>query len=71
MATRKNRRPHRSPMSHAAQNVNPQQPPYRDRKRYAWILSLLVPCLVGFGPLLMVTTGDVRACGWFLHQPGP
>ena len=51
-------------MSHAAQNVNPQQPPYRDRKRYAWILSLLVPCLVGFGPLLMVTTGDVRAL-WF------
>ena len=36
-------------------------PPYRDRKRYAWILSLLVPCLVGFGPLLMVTSGDVRA----------
>ena len=22
---------------------------------------MLVPCLVGFGPLLMVTTGDVRA----------
>ena len=35
--------------------------PYRDRKRYAWILSLLVPTLVGFGPLLMVTSGDVRA----------
>jgi hypothetical protein len=47
-------------MSHAAHTVNPQQPPYRDRKRYAWILSLLVPSLVGFGPLLMVTTGDVQ-----------
>lgn len=35
--------------------------PYRDRKRYAWVLSVLVPCLVGFGPLLMVTSGDVRA----------
>lgn len=50
-------------MSYAAQSVNAPQP-YRDRKRYAWILSLLVPCLVGFGPLLMVTSGDVRAL-WF------
>lgn len=36
----------------------PNAQPYRDKKRYAWILSLLVPCLVGFGPLLMVVTGD-------------
>jgi alkane 1-monooxygenase len=35
--------------------------PYRDRKRHAWIFSLLVPCVVGFGPLLMVASGDVRA----------
>jgi hypothetical protein len=37
------------------------------RKRYAWILSFLVPCLVGFGPLLMVVTGNVLApCGFRL-----
>jgi len=35
--------------------------PYRDRKRYAWLLSILVPCTVGFGPLLMLATGDPRA----------
>ena len=35
--------------------------PYRDRKRYAWILSLLVPMSVGLGPLLMLTLDDVRA----------
>ncbi len=35
--------------------------PYRDRKRYAWILSLLVPLSVGLGPLLMLATGDTRA----------
>ena len=34
--------------------------PYRDRKRYAWVLSLLVPVSVGFGPLLMLSTGDAR-----------
>lgn len=32
--------------------------PYRDRKRYAWLLSLLVPCTVGFGPALMMLGGD-------------
>jgi alkane 1-monooxygenase len=26
--------------------------PYRDRKRHAWVLSLLVPALVGLGPVL-------------------
>lgn len=35
--------------------------PYRDRKRYAWLLSILVPCTMGFGPLLMLATGDPRA----------
>ena len=35
--------------------------PYRDRKRYAWILSLLVPMSVGLGPLLMLALDDVRA----------
>jgi alkane 1-monooxygenase len=34
--------------------------PYRDRKRYAWILSLLVPCSVALGPLLVLTYGDAR-----------
>ena len=37
------------------------EPPYRERKRYAWLLSLLVPCSVGIGPAMMVATGDVRA----------
>ncbi len=35
--------------------------PYQDRKRYAWLLSILVPCTVGFGPLLMLATDDPRA----------
>ena len=35
--------------------------PYRDRKRYAWLLSVLVPCIIGFGPALMMVTGDARA----------
>ena len=39
----------------------PPAPPYRDRKRYAWLLSVLVPCIVGMGPVLMMVSGDVRA----------
>lgn len=35
-------------------------PPYRDRKRYAWLLSLGVPAFIGSGTLLMAVTGDVR-----------
>jgi alkane 1-monooxygenase len=35
--------------------------PYRDRKRYAWLFSILVPCTVGFGPLLMLATGNPLA----------
>jgi alkane 1-monooxygenase len=35
--------------------------PYRDRKRYAWLLSVLVPCIVGIGPALMMLSGDPRA----------
>ncbi len=35
--------------------------PYRDRKRYAWLLSLLVPATVLIGPALMLASGDVRA----------
>ena len=35
--------------------------PYRDRKRYAWILSLLVPASVLVGPALMLLTNDARA----------
>ena len=41
--------------------VQPPAPAYRDRKRYAWLLSVLVPCVVGFGPELMKITGDARA----------
>ena len=33
---------------------------YRDRKRHAWLLSLLVPCLIGAGPLLATSLGDPR-----------
>ena len=35
--------------------------PYRDRKRYAWLLSLLVPCTVGFGPAWVMASGDPRS----------
>lgn len=33
---------------------------YVDRKRYAWLLSLAMPFLVGFGPALMLWKNDVR-----------
>jgi alkane 1-monooxygenase len=33
---------------------------YRDRKRPAWLLSLLVPSLVGAGPLLALALDDAR-----------
>jgi len=36
------------------------QEPYRDRKRYAWLFSLLVPSIVGIGPALVLATGDPR-----------
>lgn len=42
-------------------SLDPSAEPYRDRKRYAWIFSLLVPCTVLIGPGLMITTGDARA----------
>lgn len=32
--------------------------PYRDRKRYSWLLSLLVPSLVAAGPLLYYAAHD-------------
>lgn len=35
-------------------------PAYRDRKRYAWILSLLVPGFIGSGAMLLLATGDAR-----------
>ena len=43
--------------------ANPASAPnaYRDRKRHAWLMSLLVPCAVAIGPALMVATGDARA----------
>jgi alkane 1-monooxygenase len=50
-------------MRHAATLPN-AAPPYRDRKRYAWLLSLLVPCLVGLGPALMMLSDNVLAL-WF------
>ena len=33
---------------------------YRDRKRYAWIMSLVVPSAVLIGPTLVMRTGDAR-----------
>jgi alkane 1-monooxygenase len=35
--------------------------PYRDRKRYAWLLSLLIPTTVLVGPALMLITGQAWA----------
>lgn len=37
-----------------------QSAPYRDRKRYAWILSILVPAFAGSGAVLVMWTGDPR-----------
>ncbi|MFY7866631.1 MAG: alkane 1-monooxygenase [Roseateles sp.] len=34
--------------------------PYRDRKRYAWLMSLLVPASVTLGPALLSWSGDAR-----------
>ena len=39
--------------------------PYRDRKRHAWLLSLLVPSTVLVGPAAMVWSGDA----WALWAP--
>ena len=41
----------------------PQAEPYVDRKRYAWLLSVFVPFLVGSGPLLIEWTGH-NAWAW-------
>ena len=38
-------------------------PAYRDRKRYAWLLSVLAPTFVGSGPLLVHVTGQA-AWAW-------
>ncbi|MEJ6005508.1 alkane 1-monooxygenase [Paucibacter sp. AS339] len=42
--------------------TTPPEPaePYRDRKRYAWLMSLLVPASVTLGPALLVWSGDAR-----------
>jgi len=47
----------------SATTTSPAGPttPYRDRKRYAWLLSLLIPTTVLIGPALMASTGDPRA----------
>ena len=34
--------------------------PYRDRKRYAWLLSIVVPALIGSGAVPVLLTGDER-----------
>lgn len=50
------------PILSSAEALPPQPaPPYRDRKRYAWLLSLLVPATVLIGPALMLASGDARA----------
>jgi alkane 1-monooxygenase len=36
----------------------PPATPYRDAKRHAWLLSLLVPAAVGAGPALLLWTGE-------------
>jgi alkane 1-monooxygenase len=49
-------------MSTPASYLPPSEPPavYRDPKRYAWLLSLLVPCTLALGPILTMVTGDAR-----------
>ena len=42
------------------QAQRPTTPPYRDRKRYAWLLSLVVPCTVGVGPALMAHGSEAQ-----------
>eukprot|EP01041_Mallomonas_annulata_P033977 gene33977-56674_t len=39
-------------------NALPLAVPYRDRKRYAWLFSLVIPATVLIGPALMLTTGN-------------
>lgn len=39
-------------------------PTYQDPKRYAWLLSLCVPAMVGSGPLLYLWTGQSVALWW-------
>jgi alkane 1-monooxygenase len=34
--------------------------PYRDHKRYAWLLSMLIPMLAAAGPLLYAASDDTR-----------
>lgn len=52
----------------------PAPAPYRDHKRWAWLLSLAVPTVVVLGPLLMMHTGDARLL-WlpvgFFYLAGP
>ncbi|MDC8770711.1 alkane 1-monooxygenase [Roseateles albus] len=38
----------------------PPASPYVDRKRYAWLMSLLVPASVTLGPALLLWSGDAR-----------
>lgn len=45
--------------------VTPSAPLWRDSKRAAWLMSLLVPCTVGIGPALMLLSGQV----WTLWLP--
>jgi alkane 1-monooxygenase len=37
---------------------------YIDKKRYAWILSLLVPAFIGAGPVMMLLTHDASWTLW-------
>lgn len=50
------------PPSHTAPLPAPQ---WRDRKRAAWLMSLLVPCTVGIGPALILVSSQV----WTLWLP--
>ena len=47
-------------MENSLNSIIAPEPTYRDRKRYAWLLALLVPLMVGFGPALMMLNNDVR-----------
>lgn len=45
-------------MATTADPALPAASPYRDRKRHAWLLSLLVPVLVGSGPWMYLASGE-------------
>lgn len=59
MSSHTRHEPHPGP-GHPAR-PDPASVPYRDRKRYAWLISLLIPALSASGPLLYWASGQLAA----------